>query len=258
MNIEPLFKHFGHILKENSPAILSAVAVGGVATVAILAVKATGPAIDAVKLYDSLQAIKQDRPVRDKLETVKIAWRFYIPTALVGVSTIACVLGANTISTRRQAAMLGAYSLSEITLKEYREKVVETLGVSKEQDVHASIAQDRMNNNPPSDSEIWVTGSGDALCYDSYSGRYFTSSMEKIHKAENEINFMVLNDGYASQNDFNALVGLPMTDGAEDVGYRLGHKLELKFSGTLTPADKPCMAMNYKDLPSPDYWKIPR
>ena len=79
-----------------------------------------------------------------KKEIVKLTWECYIPTAAVGLSTIACIIGAHNIHLRRNAALASLYSLTESAFKEYQSKVVETIGKNKELKVRDDVVSDTM------------------------------------------------------------------------------------------------------------------
>lgn len=49
------------------------------------------------------------------------AWKCYIPTAAFGLSTIACIMGANALNSRKQAALTSAYALINQSYKEYKD-----------------------------------------------------------------------------------------------------------------------------------------
>ena len=123
-----------------------------------------------------------------KLEVIKIAWRPYVPAAAICLATIGCIIGANHISLRRNAALASLYGITEAAFKEYRTKVVETIGQNKELKVRDEISADRVKKNPVGTNEIIFTGKGEVLCYDSLSGRYFKSDIEQIRRTVNELN----------------------------------------------------------------------
>lgn len=58
-----------------------------------------------------------------------------------------CLIGASSVNLRRNAALATAYTLSESALKEYREKVVETIGEKKEQAVQDAVAKERTSKS---------------------------------------------------------------------------------------------------------------
>lgn len=171
--------------------------------------------------------------------------------------SVACIIAANRIGTKRAAALAAAYSISERAFTEYKEKVVERLGQQKEQTLRDDIAQDRINRNPPNESSIIITGSGEVLCFEQFTGRYFHANMESLKKAQNDVNHSILTSGSsASLTDFYNAAGLPATSYSDEVGWNLDNLLDLKFSTVLTDDGKPCLAIDYKHIPIRDYWTL--
>jgi len=187
-------------------------------------------------------------------QKVNLTWKLYVPTVGTGVLTVACIIGANRIGTRRAAAMAAAYSLSEKAFVEYRDKVIEKIGETKEQKVHDAIAQDRVDANPVSSREVIITGGGDVLCHDSITGRYFESNVETLRKAQNDINYKILASNYATLHEFYSLIGLPSTLYSSEVGWNNDNMLELEFTTVLSEEGKPCLSVNYKTYPIRGYY----
>lgn len=250
MDVANLAKQFGKTISKNSPAILTAMAVTGTVSTAVFATKAT---IDSVRDYDTLTRLQANEVRMDKRDIVRRYWVSYVPAVATCGVTIACIVGANTVHTRRSAALMSAYSLTETAFKEYQEKVVETVGVAKEQKVRDSVAQDRVANNPIGQNEVFVTGTGEVHCYESITGRYFKSNMESLRKAMNDVNAQIMNEMYASQNDFFRAIGLAVTGTGETVGWNTDKRLDLQFSSVLDEKGEPCLAVGYANLPFPQY-----
>ncbi len=89
--------------------------------------------------------------------------------------------------------------------------MIETIGEKKEQTVRDAIANDRINKNPVSRREVIITEKGNTLCYDAISGRYFKSDIDKLKKAENELNRRMRDEMYISLNEFYYEIGLNPT-----------------------------------------------
>ena len=195
-------KNLGGVISRNSPAILTGLGCAGVLTTAILTGRATLRASEILKM----EAPDEQLPAT---EIVKLTWKVFIPPVLVGASSIACIIGANTINTHRNAALAALYSLSETAFREYKEKVVEEIGRNKELKVRDSIAQDRVTTNPVGDRTIIFTGNGEVLCYDALCDRYFKSSAEKIRQQVLELNEDLRNDMWLDLNDLYYAIGLP-------------------------------------------------
>lgn len=229
---------------DNSPAILTGIGVAGTVTTAFLVGKATFKAAD----------ILNERQIKPDLrESVELVWTCYIPPAVTGSLTIAAIVGANHISSRRAAGLAAAYSISEKAFVEYREKVVEKFGEKKEQMVRDEIAQDRVDRFPPNDNTVVIVDDQGVLCYDHFSGRYFKSSMEALRSAENEINHMILQDGYASVSDLYYILGLPVTSFSEEVGWNTDRMLKMVYSTTMSPDNRPCISIDFDLHPNRKY-----
>jgi hypothetical protein len=242
----------GRTLNNNSTSILSAAAVGGVVVTAILTVKATKK---TVRNMDEI--ITPGDPGVTPREVVERYWKNYIPPAAAGLATIGCIVGANHIGLRRQAAMLGAYTLADTAFREYKEEVVSLLGDKKDQAVTDKIAARKIDENPPVDNQVIITGGGDHLCFDTLSGRYFTSDIESIRRAANDANEEIIGGNmWCSLNEFWARLGLAETTLGEELGFNLEHLVELQFTPHLAKNGEPCLAVTHVKLPVANYGQV--
>ena len=234
-------------LTKHSPEILTGMGVAGMFTTTVLAVGATPKAL---RLIDE----KKEELETDKLtvkETVQTTWKCYIPAAITGVLSTACLVCASSVSSKRNAALATAYSLSETALREYREKVVETIGEKKEQVIQDKIAEDRVKKNPVTTSEVYITEKGNTLCYDPISDRYFKSDIERIKKAENYLNKQML-DGelYISLNEFYDEIGLKHTSVGDDIGWNIDKGfIDIHFGSCIADDGTPCIVIEHYNPP---------
>lgn len=245
-----LLKQGGKLISDNSPVILTTTAVAGVLTTAILSAKAAVKADHILRLEDEFRELTWTPSLKEQLE---LTWKCYIPPVLAASSTIVAILGANHISSRRTATALSLYSLTDTAFREYKDKVVEVIGASKEQKVHDVIAEERMTANPPS-REI-IVAEGEILCCELYTGRYFKSTQENIRRAENDVNFEINQSMYASLDDFYHAVNLPSTELSNEVGWNVDNRLELQFSWVGFEG-KPALGFSYRTAPSPNFTKL--
>lgn len=253
--VSKIVKSVKKTIAANSPTILTSVSVAGVVSTAVMVAKATISARDTYnEEFDKYCYIESRKDLY--LEILKDTWKFYIPAAAVGAATIACVIGANSINTRRNAALIGVYSLTEAAFKEYKAKVVETIGEKKEQKVRDEVAKEHMLNTPMVNSEVFITGIGEQLCYDSYTGRYFKSDIETLRRAQNDINARIINDMYASHNDFYRLINLPATKYGDEVGWNSDNLMDMEYSSHLAEDGRPCLCIEYHATPVRDYYKF--
>lgn len=234
-------KNLGKAISKNSPYILTGLGCAGLMTTAILSGKA------AVRAEKILQEHDEERTFFGDL---KVVWKIYIPTGIVGLTSIGCIIGANSINLKRNTALAALYSISETALLNYQEKVVEEIGKNKELKIRDNVAKDLITNNPPEKNTIILTGNGDVICYDRLSDRYFKSSIEIIRQKVNELNKDLLTDMWLSLNDLYYALGLPSTGLGEQVGFDLDKGLiEIDYSSQLSPDGTPCLAIDTKVYP---------
>ena len=80
--------------------------------------------------------------------------------------------------------------------------------------------------------------------------------METLKKAQNDTNYQVLNDVYASLGDFYSRVGLARTSISEEVGWNSNKLLELEFSTTMSEDGRPCISIGFHVDPVRNYHKV--
>ena len=240
---------------KHSPEILTGMGIAGMIASTVLAVKATPKALHLLEEA----ALEKDAYVHELTvpEKVKACWKCYIPATVTGVTSIACLIGASTVSSKRNAALAAAYTLTDSALREYQDKVVETIGEKKEQLVRDKVAEERIKNNPISTTtnEVVITDKTGDLCFDVWSSRYFKSDIEKLRKAENEVNRMMLEDGSVSLNDFYYEVGLQETKIGYDLGWEYGRDgfVKLQLSSQLDENGTPCIVLDFRIAPRYGY-----
>lgn len=244
-NLPQFIKNAEAVISKHSPEILMGIGITGMLTTTIMAVKATPKALDIMADLKEKHEEDTDRKTMGK-EILKYVVPVYIPAAITGALSITCLIGASSVHARRRAALATAYTLSEQALKEYQEKVIETIGEKKEQAIRDSIDKDKIDRNPVTNTEVIITEKGNTLCYDAISGRYFKSDIEKLRKIENELNRQMISDMYVSLNDFYYEVGLPSTPMGNDLGWNIDRGfIELRFSSQLSEDETPCLVVGY-------------
>lgn len=252
MRLSDMAKSVRTILSKHSPEILVGIGISGMVATTILAVRATPKALVLIEEAKREKESDSLTPV----ETIQAAWKCYIPAAVTGMASIACIIGSNSVNAKRSAALATAYTLSENALREYKDKVVETIGEKKEKEVRNAIAKDKIEKNPVSSNEVILTKKGDTLCYDVLSGRYFKSDIEKLKRCMNEINRQILNDGSASLNDFYYEIGLDSIKIGDDLGWDTRQGLvDIDFSSQLASDGTPCLVLDFSIAPVYDYYR---
>lgn len=252
--MNPYLRRVEKIVADNSPALLTAIGVTGTISTALLTAKAAFRSAELIIEAQNWQDLQELGHKLDRKEKIELVWRYYIPPVSTGLVTIVCIIMANRVGHRRAAAVAAAYSISQEAFTEYREKVVEKLGQKQEQIVRDEIAQRQVHENPPSTKEVIITGNGEVLCRDSFSGRYFKGNVESIRKAQNDINEQILGFGYASLTDFYHLIDLDRTAVSDEVGWQ--KMFTVQFSAALTEDNQPCIVIDYSVEPVRDYYRF--
>ncbi|WP_407450060.1 DUF6353 family protein [Fibrobacter sp.] len=237
-------------LTKHGPKILTGVGIVGMVGTTVMAVKATPKALQLIEERKKKEKCEKLHPI----EVVKTTWKCYIPAAITGVTSTACLIKANSIHTRRNAALATAYNLTKTTLAEYKDKVVETIGEKKEQVIREEIAKDRMEQHPVNECEVVHTDDGKTLCYDMSFGRYFYSDIDRIKRAFTNINRVIVTSNYVSLNEFYAELGLPPVEMGDELGWNLDSgEIKEELSTTLASNGQPCLAFRYSVQPKDKY-----
>lgn len=247
------FRNVKTAMAKHSPEILTGIGIAGMIGTTVLAVKATPKAL---RLIEERREELELEPMAklSPVETVKVAWKPYIPAAVTGVTSIACLIGASSVSLRRNAALAAAYTLSDSALREYKDKVIDTIGEKKEREIRDKIAEDHIEKEPVSKKEVIITGKGETLCFDKYTSRYFKSDIETIRRIVNDINRTIIYDGYVSLNDFYDAVGLPHCELGDLLGWKTDDgKFDVDFSYGGSDDGTPCLVIDYNIVPKYDY-----
>ena len=149
--------------------ILTIAAAAGTVVTVVTSIKATPKAIELLE-----EAKWKKGEELTKVETIKTAAPAYIPTIITGLSTLACIFGANALSVRQQASIMSAYALIENSYKEYRKKVTELYGEEVDDRIKSEMAKDQYDDIEEMLEE------DECLFYDLASQQYFVSPMRDV------------------------------------------------------------------------------
>lgn len=250
MKIKNVFNVVSTFTKKNAPAILAGVAAVGLVVTAVSAYKAGIKASNILKDH-KLKMKETSNKEEEKIlykETAKKMAPVVVAPIILGVTSIGCIFGSLSVSSRRIAALSAAYSISETALKDLDGQMKKILGEKKTREVKDAITKEKMNNGESTkDSTVIITGNGDVLCKDMYSGRYFTSNGEKIGRAINWASNEVRISMYVSLNEFYDQLGLPRIPLGDDLGWNAddlnGGSLPITYTAILTEDDRPCLCV---------------
>lgn len=226
-NFQGLAQRSKNYLRKASPTLLSCLGAAGVIGTSVLAVRATPKAIRRIR-SDSRVNHDGDPDAYTKLEAIQSAWMCYIPAAAVGASTIVCIFGANVLNKRQQAAISSAYALLNTSYQDYKSKLKELYGEEAHQKIVDSIVKEQCN-------DVYLTSIGlcsnstldfeehdpndNRLFYDTFSKRYFESTVNRVIQAEYHLNRNFTLSGHLPVNDFYEFLGLSPMDGGDEIGW---------------------------------------
>lgn len=196
-------------VKRNSATLLTVTGAAGVVATTVTAVKATPK---AMLLLETAKVEKGEELT--KVEKIKIAGPAYIPSVVLGVSTIACIFGANVLNKRAQASIMSAYALVDSSYKDYKAKVGELYGEEANNNVKAEIAKDKYEDEP-----VQLVEDDTRLFYDDYSGRYFEAKPVTVQRAEYELNRTLMMDDGVTLNEWYELLDLEPLEHGNRFGW---------------------------------------
>ena len=155
------------------PSISTLLTVASVLGVVATAVTAAKNAPQAKAILEKAEADKGE-PLTN-LEKIRIAAPAYIPTVVVGATTIACILGANVLNKKSQASIASAYALLDASYKEYRKKVEDIYGEGADDNVMRQVTVDEYE-----ETLIDEIPEGELLFFDFNSMQYFTATLDDV------------------------------------------------------------------------------
>lgn len=264
------FKMVKNAAAKNSPKILTGIGLVGMVTATVLAVKATPK---AMKLIEEEKLRQNEKLCEDAVEkgqmnvgritklkpidVVKVAWKPYVPALVTGAVSIGCVVGASSVSARRQAALYSAYKLSETAFSEYKEKVAETVSDKKVKEIKQKIAADKVEEatSPGNKSNVIVLSEdGDAWFIDPFSNTTFKSSKNRIEAAANRVSRSMIYDMSASLSDFYDELGLEHTATSDSIGWHIDKgTVDMDFSDAVVKGDRAYIVMDFLVKPTYGY-----
>ena len=232
--------------KKHSPEILVGLGIAGAASSVIFAIKATPKAV--ILLDEKKKELGVEK--LEAKEIIKTAAPVYIPTAVTFAVSTACIIGASSVNARRNAALTAAYTLSESTLRTYRDKVLETVGEDKEREIRQAAAIEQQQKTPEPKNLIVNSAAGQIKCFDSLSGRYFVSTKNQIDKAVNEFNRQLRDDMRMSLNEWYDMIGLDQNKLGDLMSWDIDHGyIETCYASRLDEEGMPCLVVNYVEPP---------
>lgn len=245
-----LLKRSGDFLNTNSPTIFAGIAIAGVIGTTAMAVRATLKARDIIDeaRYEDPDTGEHVEP--EIAEKVVLTWKCYIPVALMAGLTVASIVTSHNIQNKRNVLLAGLYSTSQKALEDYQQKTEEVVGKKKAEQVKEAIIDDQLAKNPVGRNNVIMTGYGNTLCFDTWSGRYFESDINKVKQGVNDFLYQLRLEDRLSMNEFYGYLNVDSAECGESVGWTIDQKLEIEYTSKLASDGRPCLVISYSIPPS--------
>lgn len=144
-------------VRKHSPIILTATGIAGSITATVLACKATLKLEDEIdKIERRVSIVKNTPAVDSKVVKMELSYvytraaldigKLYAPAVSIGVVSIGCLIGAQGIMQRRNAALVAAYAALEKGFNEYRKRVEDAVGEDRERELRYGLAQEEVHD----------------------------------------------------------------------------------------------------------------
>ena len=247
-------------LKKYSSTILTITATVGIVVTSVATAKAT------TKANDILQEAKNDKKEElTKAEKIKLVAPSYIFPVIIGASTIACVIGANILNRRQQAALVSAYALLDTSYKKYKNKVKELYGEETHNNIIDEIAKENIKDvhiSAPGAISTYHQDLDEAdmgeprLFYDEFSRRYFETTFEKVLLAAYQLNRNIILRVCAALNEFYDFLGLENTDYGDVLGWTVYYRprwIDFNHRKAIIGDDLECYIIEMPTIPDETY-----
>lgn len=251
-NITRAFGKIALTAKKNAPTILVATGVvAGVAATAT-AIHATLKCDEIIQLHnESMKNIEKARYVVDndpdfegtyteeqekadrktvKTQTALQFVRLYFPTVALTALSVTCILAGHHMMTKRNAAVVAAFTAVSSKFDDYREMVKDRLGADVERDIYKRIIEEaELDENGEPNGDIHKAQSKKPL--DTSTDRFFdefsslwnhndpTMNVANLRAVTKTAQDKLIMQGYLFLNDVYDMLGIQRTPAGQVLGW---------------------------------------
>lgn len=213
-------------ITENSSTILTVVTVIGIGATAVLCSRATIKAEQILK--EETKRREEDAFERGKAgdisypeeitkkDVVKLCWKSYIPTFVVGSVTIGAAIGAHLVDVQKVATITTAYSLAENKLSDLKSSIVGAVGENKAKEIQNKPALEKAKAvmSKTTNDNIFITGNGNTYCFVTASNFPFYSSPERVKRGLEDAMDIAKREMFVSVNELYSALNIPRIQAA--------------------------------------------
>lgn len=226
-------------VQKQSPALLFGAGVVGVVSTVVLASKATLKLSDIVEdtsvTINKIKTLEHDDySDKDRTKDKAIAYtqssiqiaKLYAPAFLLGAVSIGCLTGSHQILSRRNVALTAAYAGVEKSLRDYRGRVIETIGAEKESAIWQPTETVDAIDSEGKKVKVKVAtekgGSPYKALFDERNPNWNPQTEYNqlfIQAQQNYANDLLRAKGHVFLNDVHDMLGLERTKAGQIVGW---------------------------------------
>lgn len=205
MNVIKIMKPVGKWIETHSAQIFTGTAIVGVPVTVGLTVKATKTTIDFCAETEKVVAHL------DTLDKIKYCWRYWIPPFAAVAGTIGCIMAANRVHLKKEAALSALAALYSGKYNDLEKTIREKIGDKNTDEILEEVAKKDTPKTIVLDQtfEIW----------EPYSKQFISITTEKLLYAQLIVNQMLKESGECTLNHFLYLIGGKKCTFGDQIGW---------------------------------------
>ena len=241
MNLKPIVKIIWSWTKRNATKLLAAGAIAAEATGFVIMHK------KAPIVRDKLDALPEDATLMDK---VKVAAPVYIPAAAAFLLSSGCIVGGCALGEHKAAVLASLYTMSEATNAKLESAIANKITDQKKvKEIHDTVADELVKENPPAPAKIIHTGFGNTLFYIPEINAYFRSDMAVVKNQCADFRDHIKNKCFAEFNDWLEFLNCGKAGFGEFFGWNLDNDLNVYFDESSSPDGELCWVIRHLNKP---------
>lgn len=200
--------------EKNAPGILGGLAVAGLIAAVASAIYDTPKAMQVYEEEKQARIELGEEPMT-KFEVFKLCVPCYIPTIATTVATGICMITSVVTGQKRYAALASVCGLTEASFRNFKESAKEVLSDEQFEAVRDRAADKTIENHHTMvqngiipESDITITGKGNMLCIEAWSGKPFRASREHVEHCINVINERMMQENWVTLSDLLDEIGV--------------------------------------------------
>lgn len=160
-------------------------------------------------------AIKKETPGNIK-QSIFNTWSYYLPTVAIMLVTIYSISRTKELTELEKMSLISALTMSQKRYIETKEAIEKICDEDTLDDIRAEIIRNKIPK------EKYLERTSEKCIYEEYSGKFFTTTLDNLLKAEYKFNKKLAVVGYASLNDLYKYIGIEETEEGLYLGWNIG------------------------------------